>query len=476
MNTVFAIVFSCGLAVSLGALHRPALSANPASPISPISPANPITPASPAKPGPLNHPAGPGMNPGDSITVPARPTLPALTPAVPAVPAAPSVAGAAALNWAAAEAPYLSGHVQITFPADFSKAGEAYFEPGGTPDWIIFQAIARGGDETNYQMYVAKLARTAAGVIAGLDPAVKPIRLSPPKSSSTCGWFHPTEAGRVIFGCTTIEPKDDTVPGYSRDKSSYTWKFPSEMRVVSRTVEAMVKDKLGAAEAAKVLADRKDVKAVVPVFVQPNAAVGEGYAAECSFSGDGRFLLYTYRDPKTSNPDIWVMDTKTGKHTALVTAKGYNGGPFFSPDAKRIVYRSDRKGDSNLQLFIADLASDPATGAITGAEKETQITDDSNVNWTPFWHPSGAYLIFASSKAGHKNYEVFSIDATGDKAPADRAWTRVTECEGFDGLPVFNTTGDLMMWTSQRGGKLPGEEKPSSQIWIAQVGVKSGSW
>ena len=473
MNNAAAMVLSCGFAVSLGALHRPTLVTNSDYP---ANPANLEYPAGPAKPGPLSHPAGPAMNPGDSITIPARPTTPALAPSVPAVPATASIAEAAALNWAAAEAPYLSGHVQITFPADFSKAGEAYFEPGGTPDWIIFQAIAKGDKETNYQMYVARLARNSAGVITGLDPAAKPIRLSPPKSSSTCGWFHPTDAGRVIFGCTTVEPKDDTVPGYSRDRSSYTWKFPSEMRVVSRTVEAMVKDKFNAVEAAKVLADRKDVKENMPAFALPNAASGDGYAAECSVSNDGRFLLYTYRDPKTNNPDIWVLDTKTGKHTALVTAKGYNGGPFFSPDAKRIVYRSDRKGDSNLQLFIADLAIDPATGAITGALKETQITDDSNVNWTPFWHPSGESLIFASSKAGHRNYEVFAIDVTSDTLPADRQWDRITECDGFDGLPVFSTTGELMMWTSQRGGKLPGEEKPSSQIWIAKVGAKSGSW
>jgi len=473
MNTVAAIVLASGVALGIGGLHELAMAAHRA------DFSNSVAASDPAKPGPLTHPAAPGLSPDDSITVPARPALPIPAPSVPAIPAVPKlpvIPDVPALLWPAAEAPYLTGHVQITFPSDFSKAGEAYFEPGPTPNWIIFQAVAKGSDETNYQMYVAKLARNAAGNITGLDPAIKPIRLSPPKSSNTCGWFHPTEPGRVIFGSTTIEPKDDTVPGYNRDKSSYTWKFPSEMRVVSRTVEVIVGDKLPKAEAAKVLADRKDIKEVTPAFAQPNAGSGEGYAAECSLSSDGRFLLYTYRDPKTSNPDIWVLDNQTGKHTPLVTAKGYNGGPFFSPDAKRIVYRSDRKGDSNLQLFITDLAIDPATGAITGARQETQITDDSNVNWTPFWHPSGQYLIFASSKASHRNYEVFSIDATGDATPADRAWTRVTECEGFDGLPVFNTAGDLMMWTSQRGGKLPGEEKPSSQIWIAKVGAKSGNW
>ena len=33
-------------------------------------------------------------------------------------------------------------------------------------------------------------------------------------------------------------------------------------------------------------------------------------------------------------------------------AKGYDGGPFFSPDGKKILYRSDRKENDLLQVFI----------------------------------------------------------------------------------------------------------------------------
>lgn len=431
--------------------------------------------ANPARPGPLTHPANPDTAPATEPARPTKPTTPtkptpptpAPTPSpAPASPASPAFNPNAAAEAAKAEAPYLSGYVQLTFPAQFSKAGEAYFEPGATPKWIIFQAVPADGSETNYQMYVAKLARDASGTITGLDASFAPQRLSPSKSSSTCGWFHPTEPGRVIFGSTVIEPNDDQAPGFSRDRQSYQWKFPAEMRIVSRTVEAIVKDKLPADEATKVLAARKDVAAPADFFTLPN---GPGYAAECSVSPDGRFVLYTYRDPKTSNPDIWVLDTRTGKHTALVTVKGYNGGPFFSPDAKQIVYRSDRKGDSNLQLFAADLAVDAATGAITGITREVQLTDDSNVNWTPYYHPSGQYLVFASSKAGHRNYEVFAIDAKGETPAAERAWARVTTCDGFDGLPVFDATGTLLMWTSQRGKMVAGQERPSSQIWIATV-------
>src|SRR5947209_429653 len=81
----------------------------------------------------------------------------------------------------------------------------------------------------------------------------------------------------------------------------------------------------------------------------------------------------------------------------ITTAEGYDGGPFFSPDGKRLVYRSDRKSNNLLQIFIADLAFDDK-GAITGVKAEHQITDDVNVNWGPYWHPDNHHLIYATSK------------------------------------------------------------------------------
>jgi hypothetical protein len=36
-------------------------------------------------------------------------------------------------------------------------------------------------------------------------------------------------------------------------------------------------------------------------------------------------------------------------------------------------------------------------------------------------------------------------------------------------LPVFNHDGSLMMWTAQRGPLAPGENRPSSQLWVARI-------
>jgi len=92
------------------------------------------------------------------------------------------------------------------------------------------------------------------------------------------------------------------------------------------------------------------------------------------------------------------------------------------------------------------------------------------VNWCPFWHPSGRHLVYATSEVdpNHRNYEVFIIDAdagepatVGSPARYGTKKRRVTDAARFDGLPVFNSTGSRMLWTSQRGSD------GSSQLWVA---------
>src|SRR5204863_4783088 len=131
-------------------------------------------------------------------------------------------------------------------------------------------------------------------------------------------------------------------------------------------------------------------------------------------------------------------------------ADGYDGGPFFSPDNKRICYRSDRRGDDLLQLFVADLDFDK-DGVPVGSKREQALTDNPHVNWAPFWHPSGQFIVYGTSELGHTNYEVFAVEVPGsDDVPVypDRLRRRrITHADGADILPVFSDDGRYMMWT-----------------------------
>jgi hypothetical protein len=74
-----------------------------------------------------------------------------------------------------------------------------------------------------------------------------------------------------------------------------------------------------------------------------------------------------------------------------------------------------------------------------------RVTDFKAMSWAPFYHPSGQYVIFTANKLGFENFELFIVDAQGEREPV-----RVTFTDGFDGLPVFAPGGRQLSWTSGR--------------------------
>lgn len=369
------------------------------------------------------------------------------------------------LDWKSLEAPFLSNHLQLTSRNMFTRSGEAYFSPDS--NWIIFQAtpIPPEGQPVSefYGMYVARIERDDAGTISGLG---EPILISPPDSANTCGWFHPHQPGRVLFGSTLVSPDTDQRTGFQVGTRRYIWLFPQETDIVTRSVPEILKH-------ANVDDDesafRDDLAQPVPLVTGPD------YHAEGSWSPCGRFVLYAAVRPERESPrpdvDIWIYDTKTKQRNLIVIADGYDGGPFFSPDGKRLCYRSDRKRNDRLQIFVADLKFED--GVPVGIDREYQLTDNNHVNWAPFWHPSGDFLVYASSEIGHWNYEIFAIQADAKTlragTPRENLWhQRITFADGADVLPVFSPDGKLFMWTAQRGPLVPGENRPSSQLWVAE--------
>ncbi|MBN8598620.1 MAG: PD40 domain-containing protein [Planctomycetes bacterium] len=397
--------------------------------------------------------------------------------------AGPQEAGspAPAPDWRRDEARLLDLWSQLTFRRDFVKAGEAYFSPDGRR--IIFQAVPVPGagqePDQHYSMYVANLTRDGEGGPVGITD---PVRISPKGSANTCGWFHPKNPNLVLFGSTIEAPKAPNKPGFQVGTNKYIWSFPENMKIVTLDLST-----LKPGEEPKPAA----------LFERP------GYCAEASWDPSGRYVLYANVDPakqtgEKPDADIFVFDTITKTHTPLVVAPGYDGGPFFSPDGKRICYRSDRAGTDLLQIYVADLrmakAADGAP-AINGIERECQLTSNEHVNWGPFWNPGGEFLVYATSEMGHRNYEVFALrvdpavlEAAANVA-SDRvasvqtgaelvgapsvivpnvAHARVTAANGADVLPAFSPDGKWMMWTAQRGETIEGETRPSSQLWIAR--------
>jgi Tol biopolymer transport system component len=191
-----------------------------------------------------------------------------------------------------------------------------------------------------------------------------------------------------------------------------------------------------------------------------------GYDAEGSYSPDGQWIVFSStRQAYDHTPsaaeakqletdpsffaEIYIMraDADGSGVKRLTNVTGYDGGPFFSPDGKRIIWR---------RFDEAGLIADVWTMNLDGSDQR-QITNFGAMSWAPYIHPSGQYIIFASNKLGFDNFELFMVDIDGKKQPV-----RVTYSDGFDGLPVPSPDGTQLAWTTSRGGGREG------QIFLAQ--------
>ena len=233
------------------------------------------------------------------------------------------------------EHPALQNIEQITFSSmGFEKAGEAYFSPDG--ENIIFQAAAIGDEY--YQIFTMNLQERI------------PKRVSTGKGACTCGFYRP-DGKKIIFASSHDSP-EPLKKIHTQDK--YSWDLTPYMNIYEADI------------------DGSNLTALTK---------GSAYHAECAYSPDGLSLVYASNEDGSMNLYTMKIDG-TDVLQITNTTHCYNGGPFFSPDGTRIIFRADRQESHYLQLFVID----------KDKQNEQQLTFDRTVNWAPFWHPNGSLI------------------------------------------------------------------------------------
>jgi Tol biopolymer transport system component len=141
------------------------------------------------------------------------------------------------------------------------------------------------------------------------------------------------------------------------------------------------------------------------------------------------------------------MDADGGNVRRLTDQPGYDGGPFYSADGEKIVWRTFSEDGHSAEIYVMN----------RDGSDQHPITDLGAMSWAPFFHPSGDYVIFATSVHGFGNFELYLVDSAGEQDPV-----RVTASETFDGLPVFSPDGKQLAWSSSRTA----DQKP--QLFLAE--------
>ncbi len=299
--------------------------------------------------------------------------------------------------------------------SDEKRVGEAYYR--ADQRWMVYQAEV-SEENPFYQIYLKNLTND------------KTQRVSPGIGKTTCSWIHPSQE-KVLFSSTHLDPdaknkmKAEIERRKSGERKSYAWDYDAYYDIFETDYSG---DKI------KNLTDTM------------------GYDAEASWSPDGKYIAFASnrrayteklsaeesalfeKDP-SALIDIYIMHADGTNVKRLTHTNAYDGGPFFSPDGKRIVWRRFSSGGRIAEIYTMN---------IDGSDQK-QITHLGAMSWAPFYHPSGKYIIFSTNIHGHQNFELYIVDVDGKQPPV-----QVTDKAGFDGLPVFTPDGAFLTWTSDR--------------------------
>jgi Tol biopolymer transport system component len=322
------------------------------------------------------------------------------------------------------EAKLISNVRQLTFEG--ARAGEGYFSRDGSR--MVFQSEREPGNPF-FQIYLLDL------------ESGDTVRVSPGHGKTTCGWIHP-DGNRVLFASTHDDPDarkkqaDELELRKSGQQRRYSWDYDRHYELYAW--------------------DQK-------TGVSTNLTNTRGYDAEASWSPDGRWIAFTsnrlaYTEPMTDEQkkqfeldpaymnDLYLMAADGSNVRRLTDVPGYDGGPFFSPDGQRICWRRFSPDGATAEIMTMNVdGSDPR-----------QLTQMGAMSWAPFYHSSGEYLIFTTNRHGFGNFELYLVDAAGQREPV-----RASHTKGFDGLPAFSPNGRQLTWTSNR------TSSAQSQIFLA---------
>lgn len=311
------------------------------------------------------------------------------------------------------EAAFLSNTRQLIYEG--RRSGEGYFSPDGKA--LILQSEREPGNPF-FQIYILDLETGDSHLVStGLG-------------KTTCAFFRPG-TNEVLFASSHLDPdvevhqKHEIELRASGKERRYSWDYDVHMDIFSANRNGSGRKRLTDAH---------------------------GYDAEGSYSPDGSKIVFCslrqaygsdlsdqHKKLLAIDPayfgEIYIMNADGTNQTRLTDTPGYDGGPFFSPDGERIIWRRFEENGALADIYTMR----------TDGSDVRRMTDFKTMSWAPFYHPSGKYVLFASNKLGFANFEIYMVDAAGERQPV-----RVTHTDGFDGLPVFSPDGKKLCWTSGR--------------------------
>ena len=308
---------------------------------------------------------------------------------------------------------------QLTFGGENA---EAYWSPDGTE--LVFQSTRPPlGCDQIFKMPVS-------------DPAALTM-VSTGKGRTTCGYFT-ADKERIIYSST--HAADEQCPAPPDHSHGYVWPIYDAYQIYS----------------AK--SDGSDLKALTDT---------PAYDAEATVCAkDGSIIFTSTRD---GDLDLYRMDADGGNVKRLTDTPGYDGGAFFSRDCSRIVWRASRPTGEALEDYQRLLGQGlirPGKLEIFVADADggnvRQVTYLGGANFAPFFTPDARRILFSSNHHDPRGreFDIFAINVDGTQLE------QITFTSGFDGFPMFSPDGEWLAFSSNRNQAREGDTDVYIARWI----------
>ena len=158
-------------------------------------------------------------------------------------------------------------------------------------------------------------------------------------------------------------------------------------------------------------------------------------------------VLIYYLEPGQASTRLTLFDRR-GRETQALTDAGAYRQPRFSPDGARIVAEKASLVDSNVDLWIYDVARQSAVKLTSG--------DAPDVN--PVWSPDGKRVVFSSKR--DSTYQLFTKIVDG------------TEAE----QPLEPSPGDALVEHWSHDGQYLSVTIPRNGLWIFPLAPGQKPW
>ena len=171
---------------------------------------------------------------------------------------------------------------------------------------------------------------------------------------------------------------------------------------------------------------------------------------------NGLRLAFALTD--TANMDVWTYDVARDAPTKLTTDPGVDRNPVWTPDGRRLVYASSRRGAQNLWWQRAD-----------GSGVATRLTTSPNVQYPGSWEPSGRFLAFQETRPQTGN-DLLILPIEGDDVSGWKPGkpTVFLDEPYAESVPRFSPDGRWLAYESNESGAF--------EIYVRPFPAREGKW